>query len=149
MPSISKLQVLRGFHPLISSFAVYDSANFKRTNSVRVIARNILVAIACTVLYLSLMGVVVLGGWTYYTLDQEWSRRAYYLVVMLCVVQQMFTFTSQAKKSRQVFDALQLLQQIIDNREFLHIFQLVAPCRGALASSFARNIRLFVTNKVN
>lgn len=122
MPSNSKFQVLRAFHPLIGSFAVYDSANFKRTNGAHMIARNMLVAIVCTVLYLSLVGVAVLGCWTYYTLDQECSRRAYYLVVMLCVVQQMLTFTTQTKKSRQVIDALQLLQRIIDNREILHIF---------------------------
>lgn len=122
MHSTGNFQVLRVFHPVARSLTVYSAASFSCKNATHTIVRNLLEAIVCTVVLLSLPGVGVLSIWTYSTLDQAWNQRAYYLVVLLCVIQQMVNFTSMSIQSHRFLDALKQLQNIIDNRKDLTFF---------------------------
>lgn len=117
----SKLRVLRGFHPIARSLAVYNSENFSHTNyDRRTIGRNLFHATRFTVLFVAIMAISTMNGWNCFLPGLDWSQRAYHLVLMLCLVQQLFIFASMTKRNRRISDALEHLQKTVDNRKLSH-----------------------------
>lgn len=111
-----KIKVLRGFHPVARSLAVYNSENFDRNKTRRAFTRSVLDAIRYTVLFVAMSAITTMNGWNCFLPGLDWSQRAYHLVVMLCLVQQLFIFTSMTKRNRQISDALEHLQRTVDAR---------------------------------
>lgn len=121
MHSTSKKQVLRGFRPFARTLAIYNLDNFRRTHDRRSIRHNLLRAIACSALFSSLIATAAMNAWPYFALEQNWNERAYHLVIMLCVVQQMCIFASMTRRNRQILETLEQLQRTVDNRKHLYV----------------------------
>lgn len=108
----AKAQVLRNFHPLAHSLAFYIIDNFSPKLERHVLRQNILRAIGSTVLFLS-----VVSCWASVQPELKWSERAYHLVVIISLVQQLFIFVAMARRNRKIIDALGRFREVIDSRE--------------------------------
>lgn len=114
MHSKPQIQVLRRFQPLARSLAVYNLNHF---NGKCAIKRTLLDAIGWTGMYISILAVSAMNCWACFDPASNWSDRAYHLVVMLCLIQQLFIAIAMTKENGNISDALEQLQQTVNNRE--------------------------------
>lgn len=117
MSWVSNVQVLRGFKPLARTLTIFNPENFNRNQHRHAIWRNILRAIGCITLLISLATVASLNCWTCFLPERGWSDRASHLALMLGQLQGVFVFAAMTRKNRRITGALQQLQQTIDIRE--------------------------------
>lgn len=122
MPAHANLKVLHAFNPLARSLAVFNWDNFSNNHPPHIVRRNTLQAVCCGIAYVSIIVISVMNGWSVFVFKLGWSERAFHLVVMLCLLQQFFIYTSMARKNRQIIEAMDQLQQSVTNREHLQSF---------------------------
>lgn len=117
MQSKSETEVLRAFRPFARSLTIFNMENFDLNNDRHVIGQNLLQAIECSALFSTLIAVAAMNGWAFFAPEQNWNQRAFHLVIMLCVIQQMCIFTSMTWNNREILMTLAQLQRTVDNRE--------------------------------
>lgn len=123
MPIKAKIQVLRAFGPLARSFAAYNADNFNRKLNGPVFTRNILQAVGCTVLFVSLIGVSSLNCWMCFEDGLNWRERFFHVGLTLAQVQQVLFFVCMTKKSPRIIAVLRQIQAVVDKREFLQFYK--------------------------
>lgn len=117
MHSVSNFHVLYAFRPLAHTLTVYNSENFSRDHSTRIIGQNILQAVANSAKYFSMIAVSSMYIWMFYALEMDWAERAFFIGLMLSQMQQVFIYAAMTKENRQIICALDQLQQTIDKRK--------------------------------
>lgn len=115
-----QIQVLRAFNPFARSLTIHDAANFRWTNNRRRIAQNIVRAIGCILLCLSLAVTSLLGCWTFADLNRAMGERVFDISMALCSLHQLLIFIAMQRKGRQIIDAQQRSQATIDRRECIN-----------------------------
>lgn len=143
MSLFPKIQVLREFRPFARSLTVFNSENFSQGSDVHAIRRNILRAAGCTALFSALVGLSSVNCWSCLALELDWNERAYHFVLLLCILQQLFTFASMAMKSRQFINTLEKLQKIVDDRKSFQfsgcwLALLVSSCYSSISFAMHR-----------
>lgn len=115
MSSASKFHVLRAFHPYAESLTVYNADNFHRANDRCVIARNILRAVGCSALCLSMVASALFAFWTCIRAELDLRARVYHIATTVCGVQQFFVFVSMTRNNHKILNVLERLQRTVNN----------------------------------
>lgn len=118
-----RYQVLRGFRPLARSLTVYNVDHFNRNNNgLLQIMGSAFRALGYTAL-VSTLAILACFNCRWCFLPRiEWSERAFHLVMMLVLIQQLVIFTTMTNKNRKIVDTVHLLQKTVNSRKNLSVF---------------------------
>lgn len=113
----AKIQVLSGFKPLARTLTVYNSEQYDRSNSPQEIGVTVLLAAGFTMLQLSLVIMMVVNILKVIDAELDWTVRAFHLALMLGQIQQFLIAASMTRENRQIADAFEHLQRIVESRK--------------------------------
>lgn len=131
MPTLSEIQVLRRLRPLTRILAVHDADIFGGNNDQRAKVRNALRVAAYAAALLTQLLTALFYSLTYWLLEMGWRERAFHLALILSLIQQCSILIATARKNREIFNAFDQLQRIVDNRKSFHFISLSSPGQNA------------------
>lgn len=111
------IQVLHTFRPYLRFISAFNIENFKN-NARQIVTSNLLKAFLNLIIFVSAFATTWLNYWSCIQDGFDLDENSGQIVPILAGTQQLFIYLSIVRKSREITNAIEYLQETVENRNF-------------------------------